>query len=291
MDFNLKKYQNILREMTFVFDKYCRNNNLKYSLCAGSLLGAIRHHGIIPWDDDVDVMMPRPDYNKLLELSKKNFPKGFAIIHARNTAHYYLPLAKMTNLNTGMIVMRQNMECPVGINIDIFPVDVIHEDTTKADDIYIKFLSDYEKASVTATYSLFQSPFENGKFRIRTILHYFRNRIFRTIYNSSKIFEEMDKKISMESWEKGKKCRIYSSYQYHNRLFDRNIFDEYIDIEFEGLKVMCIKDYDTYLTILFNDYMKLPPIEKQVCHHHHYFLDMDRGYSLDELRTIGVIKN
>jgi lipopolysaccharide cholinephosphotransferase len=277
--------------MTFVFDSYCRKNNIRYSLCAGSLLGAVRHHGIIPWDDDVDVMVPRPDYNRLLELSKTDFPKGFSIIHAGNTDHYYLPLAKMTNLNTGMIEMRQNMECPVGINIDIFPVDVIPEDAQKANEVYNRFMSDYEKASVAASYTHFQSPFVEGKFRLRTVLHYFRNHIFRSIYNSGKIFERMDKSISEENWEQGQKARIYSSYQYHNRLFDKSIFDEYIDIEFNGLKVMCIKDYDIYLTILFKDYMKLPPVEKQVCHHHHYFLDMDRGYSNEELRELGVIDN
>lgn len=286
MGFDLKRFQGLLREMMAVLDQYCRDNNLRYSLCAGSLLGAVRHNGIIPWDDDIDIMMPRPDYNKLLKLATTNFPPGYAIIHAGNTPHYYLPLAKMTNLNTCMIEMRQNIECPVGVNIDIFPVDVIPEDEEKKNIIYQSFLRNYERASVTAAFTHFQSPFHDGKFRIRTLLHYFRNHIYRCIYNSKKEFARMDCMISEEDWDNGTKCRIYSSYQYHNRVFDKKIFEEYVDINFDGIKVLCIKHYDNYLTLIFKDYMKLPPIEKRVCHHHHFFLDMDRGYSMNELKDM-----
>lgn len=290
MEFNLDQYKDKLRIMTSVFDKYCRAHNLRYSLCAGSLLGAVRHHGIIPWDDDVDVMMPRPDYNKLLELAKRDFPQGYNLIHAGNTPYYYLPLAKVIDIDTCLIEMRSYVECPIGVNIDVFPIDIIPEDEKTREFLYRSFLKNYEIASVTAELSHFKSLFENRNFRFRAILHYFRNHLYRLTKNSKQIFQNMDDMISKCDWDKGNHCRFYSSYQYHHHIFDKNLFEEYTELYFDGIKVMVIKDYDTYLTILFRNYMKLPPIEKQVCHHHHFFLDMNRGYTINELKEKGVIK-
>lgn len=290
MEFDIECYKNKLRKMTAVFDRYCRDNNLRYSLCAGSLLGAIRHHGIIPWDDDVDVMMPRPDYNRLLEFAKTNFPDGYKIICADNTSHYYLPIAKMTDLNTCMIEFRQNMECQVGVNMDIFPVDVIPEDEEHRENIYHQFLMLSHKASDVAEYAHFKSPFEKEGFRMRTLLHWIKNKIYRLFYNSAALFKKANVLISTEDWENGKHCRIYTSYQYHNRIFDKTLFETYIELDFDGIKVMCISEHETYLTLLFNNFMQLPPKEKQVYHHHHYFLNLDRGYTNQELRDMGVIK-
>lgn len=290
MKFDLERYKVKLLEMMKVFDAFCREHQLRYSLCAGSLLGAVRHHNIIPWDDDIDVMMPRPDYERLLELSRQNFPAGYSIIYFGNASHYYLPLAKMTDLNTCLIEFEYNMECPIGVNIDIFPIDVVPESEERRNMVYSKFLHDYEVASVAAQYAQFTFPVHEGKFRMRTLLHVFRNRIYRLTKNSASVFAGMDAMISETDWNNGKKCRIYSSYQYHKYLFDKEWFEHYIDVDFGGLKVRAIKKYDDYLKMLFHDYMKLPPKEKQVCHHHHYFLDLDRGYSISELKQLGIIK-
>lgn len=290
MDFNIEEYKAILRVMTAKFDAYCKENGLRYSLCAGSLLGAVRHHGIIPWDDDVDVMMPRPDYNRLLELSKDSFVEGYKIVHAGNAPHYYLPLAKMTDTNTCLIEMKHYMECPIGVNIDIFPVDVIPEDESERESVYRKFIRLYALATQSADYAHYKSPFTENGFRLNNLLHWIKNKIYRCVFNSAKVFAKADALTSQIDWASGRHCRIYTSYQYHNRIFEKDLFDHYTELDFDGMKIMSIAGYETYLKTLFKDYMKLPPKEKQVCHHHHYFLDMNRGYSIDELKKMGIIK-
>lgn len=286
---DLRRYQDLLRSMLSVFDSYCRQHQLRYSLCAGSLLGAVRHHGIIPWDDDIDVMMPRPDYDKLLNLASGHFVEGYKIIHAGNTPHYYLPLAKMTDLNTCMIEFRANMECPVGVNMDIFPVDAVPPKTDEQVRLHQQFRRLYQLASDTAEYAPYKSPFEPTGFRINNVLHVIKNRLYRIFMSSSRLFEKADKLIAATDWEPGVKCRIYPSYQYHEKLFDKQWFEEYVDMDFDGISVKCIAAYDKYLTTLFKNYMQLPPVEKRVCHHHHYFLDMDRGYTIEELKQKGII--
>lgn len=284
MEFDIERHKQILRSMTKVFDRYCRENNLRYSLCAGSLLGAVRHKGIIPWDDDVDIMMPRPDYNKLIELASKHFPKGYKIVYAGNTPYYYLPLAKMVDVNTTLIEFKQNKRCPIGINLDIFPIDTVPNDLHLRDENYINFRKKYEVASVTAECGCGFLPIFQGHFRFNTTLHWLRNRIYRCLYDSANLFTSADQIAASTRWEDGRECRIYSSYQYSNRIFDKRIFEHYIEMDFDGIKVMCIRDYDAYLSILFKNYMQLPPVEKRVCHHHHYFLDYEHGYTFDELK-------
>ncbi len=288
-EFNIKEYQSYLLKMMKVFDSFCRDHNLKYSLCGGSLLGAVRHKGFIPWDDDIDVMMPRPDYNKLLELSALDFPHGYSIVFAGNKPYYYLPIAKMIDNNTCLIETQRTMKCPIGVNIDIFPVDAVPEESKKQLSAYKKFRSDYKKASLTASYFPLKLPFVNGKLKLGILYNYFVCRIHKLLFDSKSIFRNMDLLVSAESWEEGNKCRIYGSYQFHNRLFEISIFKNFNELEFEDAKFMCIEDYDTYLKSLYKDYMKLPPVEKRVCHHGHYFLDMNRGYSVEELKKMSVI--
>lgn len=268
--FDIKKYQSILIEMVEVFDEYCRKNNIRYTLCGGSLLGAVRHKGIIPWDDDLDVIMPRPDYIRFLELSKKSFIENYSIIDYSNKDYYYLPMAKMVDDRTLLIEMEENRKCPIGVNIDIFPIDAIPNDDSKQEELYKKHRSLLKKAYFANRYPFAKSALKS----IYYFFRYFTYCYYHIFYNGHMLLKKADELISQENYHKSAKVRIYTSYQHHNKVFDKRVFDEFTDLEFSGLKLMCIKDYDTYLKSLFGDYMKLPPIEKQVCHHRHYLLKM-----------------
>lgn len=265
-----------LVSMLFDFNKFCNDNNLRYSLCAGSLLGAIRHKGIIPWDDDVDVMMPRPDYNRLIELTADGFMNHYSVIHAENNSNYYLPMAKMVDNRTKIIEDEIRKNCPLGIFIDIFPCDGVPEDTIIANDVYNRFRKLTKTAKIAAAYVPFtwlykcdvNTPFIN---RIKAFL---KNRWYKFKgIKSYQLFKEADRLISACDYNKSKQVRLYTSYQYHKFIFDKDIFEKYIDVEFNGIIVKSIKNYDEYLTTLYKNYMKLPPVEKQVCHHSHYYLD------------------
>jgi lipopolysaccharide cholinephosphotransferase len=284
MEFDLERHKALLRSMTRVFDRFCRENNLRYSLFGGSLLGAVRHRGIIPWDDDVDIMMPRPDYDKLIELASKQFPEGYKIVYAGNSPYYYLPLAKMVDTNTTLIEFKKNKRCSIGVNLDIFPIDAVPKDAQLRERNYRTFRKKYEMASVTAECDCDFLPIFQGRFRLNTTLHWLRNLAYRCLYSSSDIFNSADRLASSTAWADGEECRVYSSYQFHGRVFPKDLFEHFVDLEFDGIQAMCIRDYDTLLTACYKNYMQLPPVEKRVCHHHHYFLDYDHGYTFDELK-------
>lgn len=268
--FDIKKYQSILIEMVDVFDKYCRKNNLRYTLCGGSLLGAVRHKGIIPWDDDLDVIMPRPDYRKFLGLSQKHFVENYSIVDYTNKDYYYLPMAKMVDDRTVLIEMEENRKCPIGVNIDIFPIDAIPEDARLQNKIYTKHRRLLKKAYFANRFPCVKSAFIGIYYFFRYLSYCY----YHLFYNGKKLLKKADELCSQENYQEASKVRIYTSYQHHNKIFEKRVFEEFVDLEFNGLKLMCIKDYDTYLKALFGDYMKLPAIEKQVCHHRHYLLKM-----------------
>ncbi len=109
------------------FHNFCEENNLTYFIISGTLLGAVRHKGFIPWDDDIDVFMPRKDYNKLLSLHK-NIQKPYALKHLINDKDYIYPCAKLVN-NDLIIEEESYIRFPIGVAVDVFPLDFTFETT------------------------------------------------------------------------------------------------------------------------------------------------------------------
>ena len=90
-------------------DSFCKENNIRYSLCGGSLIGAIRHKGYIPWDDDIDIMMPRPDYDKFLALFNKNADSRYCAINYLTDKEFYQPFSKIVDTSTVLIISSDNV--------------------------------------------------------------------------------------------------------------------------------------------------------------------------------------
>lgn len=120
----LEKVQNFSYDILKEFDKFCEKHNLTYFICAGTLLGAIRHGGFIPWDDDIDVSMPREDYDKLINEYEKLLPPNLILQYYKNTANYANSFAKITNKNTTIVEKSGFSDYSIhGVYIDIFPID------------------------------------------------------------------------------------------------------------------------------------------------------------------------
>ena len=108
-------------------DAFCKENNLTYFMCGGTLLGAVRHKGFIPWDDDIDIMMKREDYDKLIALYPKNDNSNFKLFSYELDKSFPYPFAKMDDCRT-IFEEEINDSYKIGVNIDIFPIDYITED-------------------------------------------------------------------------------------------------------------------------------------------------------------------
>ena len=128
----LKKLHNVEVEILDEFNRICNKHNLQYFLSYGTLLGAVRHQGFIPWDDDLDVSMPREDYEKFIEIAEDELNKEYYIDNKNTNDKYYLNFTKLRKKNT---VFEQdfqvNYDGPKGIWVDIFPIDEIKKENSK----------------------------------------------------------------------------------------------------------------------------------------------------------------
>jgi len=277
MEVDLNKYHSILLKTMKVFHSFCEENSLTYSISGGTMLGAVRHGGFIPWDDDIDVMMPRPDYNRFLEITAKTFVNGYTVISQYNASNYRMPFAKIMDLNSTVIPMKENKDCPYGAFIDIFPIDGI----TEKEFFSKKNVKKYYRTMAYAL-SLHNDSHYNNLQSI--IIHLIARLSFK---NSQQFLIECDSIAQKYGYETSPYLgQYFSVYSLYKEMYPRDVFDETEIIDFEGIKVRCIKQRDKYLTIMYGDYMTPPPPEKRVTHHFIYYINLDRRLSLEEIALL-----
>ncbi len=257
-------------------DYICEKYNLNYYLAFGTLLGAVRHKGFIPWDDDVDIVLPRPDYDKLLQIALLECWDDWEILSVNTEKQYLLPHAKLCNKKTVLLPSRFANDFLYGVSIDLFPLDVMPGNTyEEAKEYRDKIWERYHKTSepvksygVTGSgfFNLVKREIKKGyyNFHGRKIMNYplflkkLDNSLRKKNYNSSKYiawFNDSDKAI----WEK-------SDFDLKN--------GQKTYLEFWGKLFQVPSGYDHILRESYQDYMKLPPVEKQVPKHSYkaYFL-------------------
>lgn len=274
------KHKAILIETFKAFDKFCSIHNIKYFACGGTAIGAVRHKGIIPWDDDIDVCMLRDDYNRFIELKDKCIGSNYKIIDYDNKG-YYLPFAKFINDNTTIWELEENPFI-FGVFIDIFPLNYttnIHKDNKYFQYKYIKAFSDYVLS--LKNYSLIKLI---KKKKLGGLKLYIKHLLFKSIqpfiFNR---FKKLDN-IIKNNKEGNYLLNYFTPYKVEKETFPKDWFKTQIDFPFEDTFIKLPNGYELYLTQLFGDYMVPPPIEKQVSHHNIYFMDLDSRHSINEIK-------
>ena len=242
---------------------FLNENNIRYTLCGGTLIGAIRHKGFIPWDDDIDIAIPRPDYEKLQSIIKNNSKIGENLyFHSYELKNLNMPFTKVYNHDIEIYDWRFKDKYEKYLWIDIFPIDGLpnsDEETKelfKKRDIWKKILL-YRKMSL-------KYIFLNKKKIINNIIKLFINLIYNILPErliTSKII-----KLNKNNYNDSKYAGVYSWGYGPREKMEKEVFEEYIDVEFEGSIYKSIKDYNTYLSKIYGDYMTLPPEEKRVTH-------------------------
>lgn len=241
------------------FTEVCEENNLRYYLGGGTLLGAVRHKGFIPWDDDIDVMMPRPDFQKLLSLSINN--ENYNIIKP-GTAGYYYNFAKLVDTRTILEEKGIKLIDGLGVYIDIFPLDGMPE-TPDARKKRFKELNSIRKRINNTC--LLKPKFHRNPFAYLNACR---------IYNSNKNIDlsSLQKKYldsALKNSFDDSEFVFAAGGAYGARdIFPGKWFEKEIELQFENLSVKAFNGYDFYLTQLYGDYMTLPPEDKRVTPHH-----------------------
>lgn len=263
----LKDVQKEALKILLSFVRVCDENNLIYYISGGTYLGAVRHHGFIPWDDDVDVAMPRKDYNKFLEIAEKELPEGYTINHfTRNKkSMYYVPKIENSKIKLLSRIAREEKE--VDLWIDVFPLDGL------PDNKFIRKLHCLHLLILRGEYKL--SFFDQLVNYRNTDRPWYENAVISVakkidlgkLFDSYKIMLKLDKTLSKyDFYESTDIMNFMGSYKFRSIMNREKIYAEGSYYDFEGYQFHAPKDYDTYLKQIYGDYMKLPPEEKRNWH-------------------------
>lgn len=242
-----------------LFHSFCEDNHLRYCLAYGTLLGAIRYKGFIPWDDDVDVLMPREDYNRFLKLYQDS--ERYRLFAFEKDPSAQFPYAKICDMTTRKDETGYACDIPLGVDIDIFPLDYWDNDLEKAKR-EAKKINGYMHHLGLSRLSKPKSSSPFKRFAKSLLMCWCR--LHGSAYYVRKILQEAVKDEQNGSRYMGTKT--WCVYGERN-IVPAEAFADRIEIDFAGERFFAPVGYDAYLTCLYGDYLPEPPKEKQKTHH------------------------
>ena len=270
-DETLKKMQQKMLAMLVYFKKFCDRFHLSFWLIGGGAIGAVREHGFVPWDDDVDVQMPRPDYERFHRLWKKYGAKDkYVLCRTNKKVNYHHCASSLRDPNTTFIcTYNKYSELCHGISLEIGAMDA-------APDSKILQYKQIFDGYVFALFNNQRLPNNRGEF-LR-----FATKVIYTLIPSKEIQDwiwiRAEKGKAKYSWEKAKYVKeLWGKTSFIN--FPKEWFDHVVYFDFEGYKMPLMAGYHQYLTMIFGDYMKRPPAAERVAKHDIVFIDMDHPYT------------
>ena len=257
----LKDMQKIEIDMLSEIKKICKKLKINYYLCGGTLLGAVRHKGFIPWDDDIDVCMLREDYEKFEQffIDNDGLLGNYRLLSLKLENDYYYPMMKLVDTRTYMKELDTSDIKNMGVYLDIFPIDGCPNNLLLRK-IFFKRMSLLYKSLYMSYYDFF----ETGTKLLKPIKFIWFK--LSKIIGSRKIANHIEKVAKKYNPKKYDLVGTVTSGTTRD-IMDSKIYQKTALYDFEGVKHMGVKDYDTYLTSMYGDYMTLPPKEKQVTHH------------------------
>lgn len=255
-----------LETMDVVFE-ICKKLNLRCYMAYGTLIGAVRHHGFIPWDDDVDLVMPRPDYDKFIKEAPSMLPKSMILNQYEiNAAKDASSTLKVENTKCKILRTYGNVERWANVWVDIWPTDgvpngkipftlfkigtLVRLCLCRLCDIEVKGVNAEDKTVV-----------ENFIIKV--------NRVFRfgKMMSRKKRYQRLERYFRKHSYDSSTRTVMIMGDERFEATMPISWYGEAVYLEFEGKKYPAPAQYDLVLKKIFGDYMRLPPTEKQVCRH------------------------
>ncbi len=261
MDTEFRRLQLKCLEILDVVDKICREHNIKYSLCGGNVVGAHLYKGFLPWDDDIDVMMTRENYNEFLRVAPSCLPDGYSIRNydtdEKLTARLKISFTKVMLDNTTIVEQDGGIS---GIFLDLTVYDKIPDNFfLKHIDLFL-----YKRSQMV---NMGKMPGKSIKNRLRNIVldTLFRNRRGYLLF-FQRVVEFFGRHTKKYTYRE-----LFGAYYFANMIpYRPSVFEHYTTIEFEGKQYMIVRDYIEYLQTRYDRTDFREPKEKQVPHHYQY---------------------
>lgn len=241
------------------FDTFCRENDIRYVLSNGTLLGAVKYKGFIPWDDDVDVLVPREDYDRLIATFQDG--DGICLMSAEREPRYIYPFAKFCDTTTVKDETSLDNGVTLGLNIDVFPLDTWDDDLENAKREARKIKKTISRLSL----SKLRRP--NAPSAIKRMAQAVL-MVGCKLVGSQKFMRDLVA-MSNRNDQAGSRylgCKIWCIYG-EREIIPAEVFADSVEVMFEGQAFPAPIGYDTYLRSLYGDYEQDPPADKQKTHH------------------------
>lgn len=262
---NLKEIQKVELDILLYFSEVCNKNGLRYGLTSGTLLGAVRHGGFIPWDDDIDVVMPRPDYLKFVNIM--NDSKGQYVIGSPyNKDEYIYEYVKLMDKNTILIEEPDSLNVKMSVYIDVFPVDGLPEDRNKQ----LKLFSKVKRLQVIYAAIERSSYKKNNASGIRKIMWCLLS-VLKKIKLNRVFFYLLDNASMKYNFEESQFSAVLTG-QGLKEVFSKEEYSLSGKVLFEGIEFSTYLHPELYLKQFFGNYHMLPPEEERYGHNNEVWM-------------------
>ncbi|MGN0033211.1 MAG: phosphorylcholine transferase LicD [Candidatus Limimorpha sp.] len=240
----------ILKDVT----AFCDANGITYFLSCGTLIGAIRHHGFIPWDDDIDIDMPRNDYERFIELYSQKGKYAICSPYDKNSMFFFTKVYDERTVKKEEIIRHHDYN-PIGVDIDIFPIDGQPDD-------FEKFKKDTNfRHRLFGLFLLSLKPISKLSLKVTML------SIISHLIGWRRLLNTYIKSAKKYNYSTSSNVGFISPYSQYNNRHHKDIFEKKIKVRFEDGEFWIPEDYDTVLTNIYGDYMTPPPLEKRTSTH------------------------
>lgn len=261
----LKEHQEVLLELLIEFDRVCRKHGIRYILFAGSALGAVRHRGFIPWDDDLDVALLREDYDKLMNIPQTQWKEAY-YLQREFSDHWPLHFAKLRKNNTTCLEKYHPKDNQIhqGIYIDVFPID------NAADHALVRRLQ-FCASRIVIAKTKFAQGYETNSPVKKLVMLVCRVLPLKPFHKLAALKGKTDA-TTVHSFFGG-------SIRFEKGFFPKRWFEETVQLPFETMQAPVSRAYHEMLSKQYGDYMTLPPEEERQVKVHSILVDTQKNYT------------
>lgn len=262
---NLSKLQNEELKIFKTFLKICEDNDLTYMICGGSFLGAVRHKGFIPWDDDIDVAMPRPDFEKFIRIAPEILPEELYLSTYKLRKDHITLVAQIFNKNKDFTLNNSSKVIKTGAWIDILVIDGAPAPGIKRklfgiQYMYYRMMNQFAHFDEIVNLNKKRPIYESAAIKFAQI-----TKIEKRL-NAEKLGDKFHEFLKSYPYETSEYVAAFMGAAKMNEILPKDVYGKGSDYEFEGMRVKGPDKYDEYLTHFYGDYMTPPPIDERNKH-------------------------